>query len=196
MSVTFQSMNTASISPCTGVSWGHYTMSDLPVGAAGTDSMASCFAFIYISRYQYSRMFLMAHVATDAEAKWLVNLNLNQQTPTERLFGARHTWFAIVTGTDPGESTTMKRIGWLKDKYHIEPNFIVNNKNSQRGGVHVSAVGLRGGVVITSCKSITASNAGPYVANTNTGNLNPVPYLRPMSLSDKAFYTNQFESGE
>lgn len=196
MSVSFQSINAASTAPCTGVAWGHYMMTSLPVTAAGTDSMSSCFAFIYISRYQYSRMFVMAHVSTDAETQWLVDLNLNQQTARERLAVGRHTWFVIVTGSNPGDLTTMQRIASLKNKYHIENEYIVNNKNSERRGVHVSGAGLKGPIVITSCKTITASNGNPYATNTNLGNKHPVPYLRPMSLSDQTFYNSEFNSGE
>lgn len=194
MSFLFQTLNAPSTSPCTGVAWGHYMMCDLPVGAVGTDSMGPCFAFIYFSRYKYSRMFLMAHVATDAEAQWLVDLNLNQNSPQERF--TPHSFFALVTGKAPNDSTTMKRIGWLRDKYRIPPQHIVSNKNSDRGGVHIAGIGLKGQVVVTSCKSITASNNTTYVANTNIGIQQPVPYLRPMAQSDASFYRSTFEDGE
>ncbi|SCY14781.1 hypothetical protein [Desulfoluna spongiiphila] len=170
---------------CDGVSMGHYVMRSLPSGELGTDSMASCFAFIYITQKKEGSYVLMAHVATDGDEKWLRDLNLSQ--------GSKDELFFMVTGIGPNKNTEA-RMDRLQKLYHIPKEHIKSNKDKV-GGVVVSSVKAdTKTVTITSCAKIKARDAAGYKAKTNAGwaKGNQVP-LSPQTAMDGQNYENEFE---
>ncbi|VVS95100.1 hypothetical protein [Desulfoluna spongiiphila] len=170
---------------CDGVSMGHYVMRSLPSGDLGTDSLGSCFAFIYITQKKQASYVLMAHVATDGDEKWLRDLNLSQGSDDEL--------FIMVTGKGPNKNTEA-RMARLQNAYHIPKEHIKSNQDKV-GGVMVGSVKAdTKTVIITSCSGIKARDAADYKAKTNgawgKGNQDP---LSPQTATDGQNYDNEFE---
>lgn len=170
---------------CDGVAMGHYVMRSLPSGDLGTDSMGSCFAFIYITQKKQASYVLMAHVATDGDEKWLRDLNLSQ--------GSKDELFFMVTGKGPNKNTD-ERIGRLQKMYNVPKEQIRSNRDKV-GGVMINSVKAdTKKVVITSYTGIKATDVVNYKAKTKDawGKAQNAP-LYPQTAIDGQNYDNEFE---
>lgn len=146
-----------------GVSWGHYSENQMPVTVSlGTDSLGSCFAFIRVDKDAESVIF--AHVSSDGETDTLLNRNFAVSgllTPANK-----EIQYLYVKGKEPNDNTE-RRIKSLKDKY----GGAVYQKADYAGVALSPFKKADGKIVITHCKSITASNNNTYVTNTETAKL-------------------------
>jgi len=146
-----------------GVSWGHYVENQMPVTVSlGTDSLGSCFAFIRIDKNAETVIF--AHVSSDGETGTL----RGRDFPVSGLLtpANKEIQYLYVKGTDPNANTE-RRVKSLKDKYGGG----IYQKAGYAGVALSPFKKADGKIVITHCKTITASNNATYVANTETAKI-------------------------
>lgn len=161
---------------CTGVSWGHFSMKSALNEDLGTSSLGSCFAFIVLDP-QRDQVFF-AHVASDAETKWIIQHLLKPPTDVAE----RETWkprYYAFTGEQP-QNTTEKRIK-LIDGYL--GNGLLERRDATTGAVILQGSNWRDNPTFYFVKDIDALNLENYKLHTKAGMLNSGGML-PMPGSD------------
>ena len=162
---------------CTGISWGHFSMKSDLNEDLGTSSLGSCFAFIVLDT-QRDQVFF-AHVASDAETKWIIQHLLKPPTDVAE----RGTWqpgYYAFTGKQPQE-TTEKRIKRI-DSYL--GSGLLKRGNATTGAVILEGSNWRDNPTFYFVKDIDALNPENYKERAKAGMRNFFGGMLPMPGSD------------